>query len=88
MPVEDAPADDEFRQTYNFAPGHQGLVYRSDVPDHGGGFTNNDHADGQDSAESPGENSTLEEPKETRYKLQAMKWGVLASGPRFEPARR
>ncbi|KEF54356.1 uncharacterized protein A1O9_09522 [Exophiala aquamarina CBS 119918] len=35
LPVDDAPADDEARETYNFPPGAYGLVYRADVPDHG-----------------------------------------------------
>ncbi|KAK5050421.1 hypothetical protein LTR84_003702 [Exophiala bonariae] len=35
LPVDDAPADDEARETYNFPPGAYGLVYRADVPDQG-----------------------------------------------------
>ncbi|KAL6249254.1 hypothetical protein RBB50_004317 [Rhinocladiella similis] len=35
LPVDDAPADDEARETYNFPPGAYGLVYRAEVPDHG-----------------------------------------------------
>ena len=32
MPVDDAPDDhdDSVRQSYNFAPGYRGLVYRAD----------------------------------------------------------
>ncbi|PSR81833.1 hypothetical protein BD289DRAFT_438501 [Coniella lustricola] len=40
MPVDEAPADDEDggpRQSYNFAPGYHGVVYRADVPDWGAG---------------------------------------------------
>ncbi|KUI74354.1 hypothetical protein VM1G_09854 [Cytospora mali] len=40
MPVDDAPADDGDgapRQSYNFAPGYHGIVYRADVPDWGAG---------------------------------------------------
>lgn len=40
MDVYDAPADDGEgapRQSYNFAPGYHGIVYRADVPDHGAG---------------------------------------------------
>ena len=36
MPVEEAPDDDEVRQSYNFAPGYHGLVYRADTSDTGG----------------------------------------------------
>lgn len=35
MPVnDDGSDDDDYRQTYNFAPGYYGLVYRADAPDH------------------------------------------------------
>jgi putative SOS response-associated peptidase YedK len=40
MPVYDAPDDDAAgspRQSYNFAPGYHGIVYRADVPDWGAG---------------------------------------------------
>ena len=86
MPVADAPEDDEVRQTYNFAPGYHGLVYRADVPDHGAG--NRRHAagqsnEGQSDKECLTDNAPtrLEDPKETKYKLQSMKWGVWNSSP-------
>lgn len=77
MPVADAPEDDEIRQTYNFAPGSHGLVYRADVPDHGDSIR---HQSTQGMA-SVGENHTaqVEGVKETRYKLQAMNWGACSS---------
>lgn len=40
MDVYDAPADEGDgapRQSYNFAPGYHGIVYRADVPDYGAG---------------------------------------------------
>ena len=77
MPVADAPDDDDVRQTYNFAPGYHGLVYRADTPDYG---TGRDHDQaGQDAGGAPVEGQPLsntEDEKETIYKLQAMKWGV------------
>lgn len=42
MDVYDAPADEGDgapRQSYNFAPGYHGIVYRADVPDYGAGPT-------------------------------------------------
>ena len=42
MPVEEAPDDENVRQTYNFAPGNHGLVYRADVPDWGAGGSPHD----------------------------------------------
>ncbi|KAI4716334.1 DUF159 domain protein [Aureobasidium sp. EXF-10727] len=66
MPADDAPDDDDndTRQTYNFAPGNRGLVYRADVPDHP------QDKDQTDAADRPA-------TKETRYKLQSMKWGLI-----------
>ena len=55
MPVDEAPDDDDFRQSFNFAPGYHGLVYRADVPDHGA--SSNDRADvePQTNDHAPGE---------------------------------
>ncbi|KAK4694708.1 hypothetical protein P7C71_g2918, partial [Lecanoromycetidae sp. Uapishka_2] len=78
MPVEDAPDDDDVRETYNFAPGNHGLVYRADVPDYGAGPRH--HNTDQVEAKSTDNEITAtgtEDQKETRYKLQAMKWGLV-----------
>ena len=85
MPVEEAPEDDEVRQSYNFAPGYHGLVYRADVPDWGAGGApqdSNEEADqpdqpGQPSSSPPHKTTQLDVPGETRYKLQKMKWGLV-----------
>ncbi|KAL8896297.1 MAG: hypothetical protein Q9207_007773 [Kuettlingeria erythrocarpa] len=80
MPVEEAPEDDDVRQTYNFAPGNHGLIYRADVPDWGAGGRGRgtqDAADGP-SQEGQGEQERgVEDAKEPKYKLQAMKWGLV-----------
>ena len=79
MPVADTPDDEEVRQTYNFAPGNHGLVYRADVPDYGAGASPFD-TERSPQHQNTGEETTsavLEEPKETRYKLQSMKWGLV-----------
>ncbi|KAF2099359.1 DUF159-domain-containing protein [Rhizodiscina lignyota] len=81
MPSQEAPEDDEVRQTYNFAPGNHGLVYRADTPDTGGGRRQEDgqdNEDGQDvKATKNKETATQEASGEVRYKLQAMKWGLI-----------
>ena len=79
MPVADAPDDDDVRETYNFAPGNHGLVYRADVPDNGtGGGHHDSEQHSEDAAQGKQSASTqLEDPKETRYKLQSMKWGLV-----------
>ncbi|KAK3995738.1 hypothetical protein QBC44DRAFT_12565 [Cladorrhinum sp. PSN332] len=44
IPVDDAPeddGDDAPRQSYNFAPGYNGVVYRADVGDRGAGHREN-----------------------------------------------
>ena len=79
MPVDDAPEDDEVRQTYNFAPGNHGLVYRADVPDRGagGGSHRRRESAGEGNQDEEEEPDDVEPVKETRYKLQAMKWGLV-----------
>ncbi|KAH7400043.1 hypothetical protein BKA64DRAFT_473379 [Cadophora sp. MPI-SDFR-AT-0126] len=91
MPVYDAPeddADDAPRQSYNFAPGYYGLVYRADVPDHGAGPRQHKKGEAEhESAEDDGNanaESNQDEPSSSsvsqasvRYKLQSMKWGLI-----------
>lgn len=81
MPVEEAPDDDDVRQSYNIAPGYNSLVYRADTGDRGAGSSSQAAADNQ--AEVGEENGDVESPvaeeveqqKHVTYKLQAMKWG-------------
>ena len=86
MPVEDAPDDDSVRQSYNFAPGYHGLVYRADVPDQGAGSHahNNGNGDAGAAEEDAGEEALATNDEEdnvpndeVRYKLQSMKWGLV-----------
>jgi len=75
MPVDEAPEDDEIRETYNFAPGYHGLVYRADVPYYGAGERHHEQA-GDENESLPHKNAeNRTESSETKYKLQAMKWG-------------
>ena len=73
MPVDEAPEDDQVRESYNFAPGYHGLVYRADVPDYGAGPRHVNPEHGQATEEES--TMQMENQSETRYKLQAMKWG-------------
>ncbi|RDW82059.1 hypothetical protein BP6252_03171 [Coleophoma cylindrospora] len=86
MPVYEAPedeGDDTPRQSYNFAPGYNGLVYRADVPYWGAGprsHRNGDEADVDERVASdapPVEDAPDSHSGETRYKLQTMKWGLI-----------
>ena len=89
MPVADWPADDNVRETYNFAPGNHGLVYRADVSDYGAG--ERQHEDRRDDVADAGEKEAngammqLEDSKETQYKLQSMKWGLVPSWTKRNP---
>lgn len=78
MPVADAPDDDEIRPTYNFAPGYHGLVYRADVLDHGAGHRSQEHEETSEDTTGTEETNPPEDTGETKYKLQAMKWGELS----------
>jgi len=85
MPADDAPDDDNerIRQTYNFAPGYHGLIYRADTPDSGAGSQDNDKQDdtSEPSPKRAKTSHTTSRPvdglatAETKYKLQAAKWG-------------
>ncbi|TVY53412.1 putative peptidase [Lachnellula cervina] len=83
MPVYEAPADEDDeggpRQSYNFAPGYHGLVYRAGTPDWGAG----PRAHGQSgrAGEAEPEDEVVDDEREpegeVRYKLQSMKWGLI-----------
>ncbi|MCJ1282749.1 hypothetical protein MMC26_002074 [Xylographa opegraphella] len=75
MPVDEAPEDDEVRESYNFAPGYHGLIYRADVPDYGAGPRHGNPEHGEQTEEEA--SMQPENQGETRYKLQAMKWGLV-----------
>jgi hypothetical protein len=72
MPVAEAPDDDAARQSYNFAPGYHGLVYRADGPDQGGQREGQEEKDKEEGAKGNTEGAT----GSTKYKLQAMQWGM------------
>lgn len=69
MPVEEAPEDDDVRQSYNFAPGYHGLVYRARGPEHSG--------QQQDKEEENVDVNKEGATGDTTYRLQSMQWGTL-----------
>ncbi|KAG9236393.1 hypothetical protein BJ875DRAFT_420195 [Amylocarpus encephaloides] len=77
MQVDEAPDDDAEnapRQSYNFAPGYHGIVYRAIVPDNGAGPRQHGGGEqGTDKPEAPASNDT----QETRYELKSMTWGLI-----------
>lgn len=92
MPVWEAPPDEGDgapRQSYNFAPGYHGIVYRADVPDWGAGPRREAKSAkgvkataGGDTAPEPdaaaeADGAVVDKDGETHYKLQSMKWGLI-----------
>ncbi|KAI1808082.1 DUF159-domain-containing protein [Daldinia bambusicola] len=85
MPVDDAPDDEGDgapRQSYNFAPGYHGVVYRADVPDWGAGPRRQHDANTSDEAVEKGpaeggDGNDTSNAKPVSYKLQSMKWGLI-----------
>ncbi|KAK8244252.1 hypothetical protein HDK77DRAFT_369636 [Phyllosticta capitalensis] len=88
MPCEDAPRDEEVRQSYNFAPGYHGLVYRADFSVAGAG-REHDQGDAQQQespdGSAPSTKAGQDGAQETKYKLQAMKWGLIPSWTKRNP---
>ncbi|PNH43713.1 hypothetical protein VD0004_g3787 [Verticillium dahliae] len=80
MPVDDAPpdeGDESPRQSYNFAPGYHGIVYRADTSARGAGYQQEDkHTSGQTQDDGLDAVSAHEKAA-VRYKLQSMKWGLI-----------
>ncbi|KAF2844763.1 DUF159-domain-containing protein [Plenodomus tracheiphilus IPT5] len=71
MPVQEAPDDNAVRQSYNFAPGYHGLVYRADGAEFGGAA----HQDSKDASEADVKREGA--TGDTKYKLQSMQWGLV-----------
>ncbi|KAG5955146.1 hypothetical protein E4U58_007246 [Claviceps cyperi] len=86
---DDGP--DAPRQSYNFAPGYHGVVYRADTPDWGAGPRSdalrahydedggNDADDACDAgaADDADDTHAVADASHVKYKLQAMKWGLV-----------
>ena len=69
MPVDEAPDDSSVRETYNFAPGYFGPVYRVETTE-----------DSDGSEEVPDGHG-----EETKHKLQSMKWGLVPFWTKRQP---
>nr|POF01175.1 putative peptidase [Quercus suber] len=99
MPSEEAPSDDDrqVRQSYNFAPGQHGLIYRADTSDYGFGDRNGESREDGDDGEREAKrvkhshadtsNRSMDgmATKETKYKLQCAKWGLIPNWTRRAP---
>lgn len=91
MQVDDAPGDDEVRETYNFAPGYNGVVYRASPEDRSHSATREDEAatrtqephENQDS--SCGKDTGIDYENKIGYKLQSMRWGLIPFWTKRKP---
>lgn len=83
MQVDEAPEDDQVRETYNFAPGSFGAVYRAEIPEPRAPDARQEATEkpGPEQASSPGQHDeSLSKPTtrtHTKYKIQSMKWGLI-----------
>lgn len=91
MPVDEAPDDEAVRETYNFAPGNFGAIYRAETPakEHGspGQEGNSEHHD-QDLEKGDAGNKkeqTSPDPRAVKHKLQSMKWGLIPFWTKRKP---
>jgi putative SOS response-associated peptidase YedK len=91
MQVDEAPDDDEVRETYNFAPGNFGAVYRVDIPaqcnDNAGQDADSEHQD-QSLLSANDNKSKTKKPSNdeaVKYKLQSMKWGLIPFWTKRQP---
>jgi putative SOS response-associated peptidase YedK len=86
----DDEGDGAPRQSYNFAPGYHGVVYRADTPDWGAGPRRErkaaramDTDDAEDVVDqAPGDDVNVAasggvKDGEVKYRLQSMKWGLV-----------
>ncbi|KAK0701519.1 hypothetical protein B0T21DRAFT_378819 [Apiosordaria backusii] len=100
LQVDDAPADEGDgapRQSYNFAPGYNGVVYRADVGERGAGpahpFSQNEPQEESSTSSPPPppppppqQQQQQEAPSSTPYKLQSMKWGLIPFWTKSSPS--
>lgn len=93
--MHDAPDDEGEgapRQSYNFAPGYYGAVYRADVPDRGAPAEPHSPSHPEETSEGAIEESSGGAPAQAaaakespRYRLQSMKWGLIPSWTKRSP---
>ncbi|KAK0667274.1 hypothetical protein QBC41DRAFT_279330 [Cercophora samala] len=93
LQVDDAPADEGDgapRQSYNFAPGYNGVVYRADVGERGAGHhqaeASHDEPQDQDTSTPPPSPPSQSPPTTTPFKLQSMKWGLIPFWTKSNPS--
>ncbi|KAL4725085.1 hypothetical protein ACLX1H_007231 [Fusarium chlamydosporum] len=87
LEVDDAPddtGDGAPTNSYNFAPGYQGVVYRADTPDRGG-IRQDDRQDYHQEIRKASTQEIKTPEHSTSYRLQSMKWGLIPSWAKRNP---
>jgi putative SOS response-associated peptidase YedK len=89
MEVDEVLDDDEVRETYNFAPGSFGAVYRADIPEkhtsateEAGEEQHSEHNEAHKSDKTVDQAMDKSKPK---YKIQSMKWGLVPFWTKRQP---
>lgn len=91
MRVDEAPDDDTVRETFNFAPGNIGAIYRAEPSaveqDNAELEANSEHKDkGSDESNAASRNKQkIPENTAVKYKLQGMKWGLIPFWTKRQP---
>ncbi|KAK1990474.1 DUF159-domain-containing protein, partial [Colletotrichum falcatum] len=88
MPVDDAPEDEgqgSPRQTYNFAPGYHGVVYRAEVPDRGAGHRHDRESDERHETVAEATSDHPGEKDRVKYRMQSMQWGLIPFWTKRDP---
>ncbi|KAK4865209.1 hypothetical protein LT330_001832 [Penicillium expansum] len=91
MQVDEAPGDDSVRETYNFAPGNFGAVYRAEITDKGSHNAQQDAdnepqtKDSKKGKDDLSSDAKLVDNAVIKYKLQSMKWGLIPFWTKRQP---
>lgn len=92
MQVASAPGDDEVRETYNFAPGYNGVVYCADSHSKSHDTMREEEETDNATTEKETEEKTQESSdndlgneQKTGYKLQSMRWGLIPFWTKRKP---
>ncbi|KAI3003810.1 hypothetical protein CBS147346_5129 [Aspergillus niger] len=84
LQVDDAPPDEDVRETYNFAPGNSGAVYLADTHMYPSSHQHDEPAGQSDTEKETAEGAAEGEEtggekksNATKYKLHSMRWGLI-----------
>ncbi|PKY07452.1 DUF159-domain-containing protein [Aspergillus campestris IBT 28561] len=82
LPVDQAPDDDDVRETFNFAPGNNGAVYCAQLPSPAPSDNAREPAEHEPEQHETEQNAEKDSPT---YKIQSMKWGLVPFWTKRKP---